>query len=538
MAFFKFREPYRIRNYPNTVIVLLLLVYVATNFSHHNWTRDDGPDRGVIKWDIISYYAYLPATFIHGDPSLDFLDEGKIDNDNKFWWSPAPNGRKIIYVSCGLSILYAPFFFLAHLLAPVFGETRDGFSSIYQFFLVFGALVYLALGLLCLKKVLLRYFTPQVTAITLLVLGLGTNLYYYATHEAVMSHSYNFSLIAIFFYTLLRWYEDPTWLRTFWMGLLFGLIVLIRPSNILVLVLLLLWGVDSWEAGRERIRFFLRNIPKVILMVLAFGIPWIPQVLYWRMITGEFLFYSYGPHGDRFYWDNPHLMESLFSYRKGWLLYTPVMAIAIAGLAPLKKRIRGSLLPVTVYLLLMIYVMSSWWMWWFGGGFGGRIYIDTYGILALPLAAIIAAGLDWKGKPGRYGFLGILVFLVCFLLLQTRQYAATAIHWDSMSKKAYWHTFLRLRPRVEHVQSNLLSIPDEELCRKGIYVYYDQSEDWSVLKTLTEEEGIQLIIGQISRSRTLPGEIRRHARREGLSHSAVTRATASRMRQMRLRQMP
>jgi len=533
MTFFKLRKHFTVNNSPPIVIVFLLLFYSASNFVHHNWTRDDGPNRGVIKWDIISYYGYLPATFIYGDPSLDFLDEGIIDNDNKFWWSPTENGKKIIYMSCGLSIMYAPFFFIAHLLAPVFGEARDGFGSIYQFFLVFGALVYVALGIIMLKKILLRYFTPLVTAITLLLLGIGTNLYYYSTHEAVMSHSYNFVLITIILYLVLKWYEEATWLRTFLLGMLFGLIVLIRPTNILILILFLLWGIDSWTGFVERIRFLLRNTPKLLLMIFAFLLPWIPQFLYWHMITGQVLYYSYGAHGDRFFFDNPHIIESLFSYRKGWLLYTPVMVFAIAGLIPLKRMIKGARLSIILYLVLMIYVMSCWWTWWFGGGFGGRIYSDMYGILALQLAALITSILSHKKRLVKLSMLGFLGFLVCFQLLQTRHYRGTAIHWDSMSKKAYWHNFLCLRHEVEYVHGNLLSRHDEELCRKGIYVYYDLSEDWSYLDELSEKAGIQAVTREIQQSRTLPGDIRRYARRMDISIPEATRMTAERIYHMK-----
>ncbi len=533
MQVFRLKGFFPVERSPGVAISFLMLFYIGTNFTHHNWTRDEWPQRGVIKWDIISFYGYLPATIIYGDPSLDFLDEGIINNDDKFWWSPTENGRKIIYMSCGLSIMYAPFFLMAHALAPVFGEPRDGFGSIYQFFLVWGTLVYVAIGFIYLKRILLRYFTPLVTAITLLLVGLGTNLYYYATYEAAMSHAYNFVLITIFFHTLLKWYEAASWGRTVGLGLLLGLITLIRPTNILVLILLIFWGIDSWSSFGERIRFFLGNIPRVLVMIIAFLLPWIPQFLYWKMITGQFLYYSYGAHGDHFYFDNPHIIESLFSYRKGWLLYTPIMIFAIIGLVPIKRNISGARFPILLYLVLMVYVMSCWWTWWFGGGFGGRIYIDMYGILALPLAALVAVILEHKHALVRYGISALLVFLLFFQLLQTRHYVGTAIHWDSMSKKAYWYNFLRLRYNVEYVHRNLLSIHDEELCRKGIYVFYDMSEDWSKLQGISDEEGMGLMMEEIAQSRTLPGDIRRYARRMHMPFEQVTRMTAERMLQMR-----
>lgn len=531
MAFVKIRDHFTINNSPGLVIVFILIVYSATNFSHHNWTRDEGPDRGVIKWDVISYYGYLPATFIYGDPKLDFLDEGVIENDNKFWWSPTEGGKKILIMSCGLSIMYAPFFLVAHALATVFGEANDGFSSIYQFFLVFGALFYVALGFIFLKKILLRFFTPLVTALTMLVVGLGTNLFYYATYEAAMSHCHNFVLITIFFYHVLKWYDQPTWGRTFLLGFIFGLVVLIRPTNILIWMLLLLWGVDSWKSFSERVQFFLRNIPKVMLMIFAFGLPWIPQILYWHMVTGELLYYSYGPKGERFFFGNPHILESLFSYRKGWLLYTPAMAFALIGIIPMARKIRGSRLAVLVYMTLVIYVLSSWWSWWYGGSFGLRAYIDMYGILALPLAAFLAWMLESKNKLIRFGTLGIFSSLIILQLMQTRQYTTLAIHWDAMTKKAYWLNFMRIRPTSDI--AHLLSHHDDQLCKNGIYVYYDMSEDWSELKTLSEPAGIELIKMEIERSRTLPGDIRRYARRMDISIPEATKETAERIYQMK-----
>ena len=47
------------------------------------------------------------------------------------------------------------------------------------------------------------------TAVALILVGLGTNLFFYTAHEGPMSHSYNFALITIFLYLVIRWYENP-----------------------------------------------------------------------------------------------------------------------------------------------------------------------------------------------------------------------------------------------------------------------------------------------------------------------------------------
>jgi hypothetical protein len=84
----------------------------------------------------------------------------------------------------GLAILYMPFFFIAHLLAPVLGYAADGFTVPYKFALIFSCLFYLAIGLRYLRLFLQRYFSQAVVALTILSVTIGTNLLYYATQDA------------------------------------------------------------------------------------------------------------------------------------------------------------------------------------------------------------------------------------------------------------------------------------------------------------------------------------------------------------------
>jgi hypothetical protein len=180
-------------------ILFIALFYLGIDVAYHSWTRHNPVERGVIHWDVISYYAYLPATFIYGDVTLGFLDdppEGFV-NDNKFWFYEMDTGKRLIITSMGMSFLYAPGFFVAHALAPWFGQARDGYSSIYQLFLVLGTWVYMILAFVILKNLLRRFFSVKITILTLLAIALGTNLFYYATHEAAMSHASSFFLIVL-----------------------------------------------------------------------------------------------------------------------------------------------------------------------------------------------------------------------------------------------------------------------------------------------------------------------------------------------------
>jgi len=378
-------------HYPaRTAALTIIIVVIWTNFSLKFW---DDPKR-ILVWDVKVFYVYLPATFIYHDLSLEFIVDKKEELGDVMYQEKGPKGLYYIQSTYGLALMYSPFFLGSHAYTLITGGDANGYSPPYKFGLMLSYIFYLALGIYFLKKFLLNYFSQWTTAITLVVIVLGTNLFYYATYEGPMSHAYNFALIAIFIYFTPVWYKKINTWNTVIIGFLFGLITLVRPINVIVLLFFILYGVNNMKSLRERILLLLRSYKYILLMILVFFIIWIPQFLYWKYISGSYFFYSYSD--QRFYFNNPQVMSSLFSYRKGLFLYIPLMAFAYLGIPFLFRKYRGFILPVAITALLNVYVLSSWCFWWFGGGFGPRSYIDTYAIMAIPFAALTSQVL--KGK--------------------------------------------------------------------------------------------------------------------------------------------
>jgi hypothetical protein len=436
-------------------IVLVIVIFVHFNLSF--WKH---PGR-IISNDIIIYYAYLPATFIYHDISLRFRDTDPAKFYNKIWANKTESGKYVLKMSMGMSMMYAPFFLMAHTWCYLTGRDTGGYSPVYEFFLIVAAVFYLALGLFTLKKILLRYFNPNVSSLTILGIGLGTNLFYYSALEAPMSHVFNFCLFTLFINFTIQWFEKPSFKYALTLGLITGLITLIRPTNIIILLVFLFWDVVSFHSLKYRIRLIMRHYRMLFLFVFCSILVWIPQFIYWRYVSGSWIYYSYG--NEHFYFGKPEIINTLFSYRKGWLLYTPIMALALAGIPVMFRVMKEKYLAVMIYTAFCIYVVSSWWCWWYGGSFGLRAFIESYAILAIPLAVMI----KWlsKGLLKRI-ILGIfLVFVISFNLFQTAQYYYSAIHWDSMTKAAYWDSFGRLRPSAVH--DKLLKVPDYENAIKG-----------------------------------------------------------------------
>ncbi|MFW5832105.1 MAG: hypothetical protein ACOCVA_07615, partial [Prolixibacteraceae bacterium] len=301
--------------------------------------------------------------------------------------------------------------------------------------------------------------------LVLSAIAVGTNLAYFTTYEAAMTHCYNFALITAFTWLVIKWYESPSRKKAIAVGALFGLIALVRPSNVLVFFILLFWDVKSWNDLIARLWFYIKRIDFVLIMIFFFFLVWMPQFFYWKEVTGQWIFYSYSTKDASFFWSNPQIYNILFSYKKGWFVYTPIMFIAFLGIFLLRNRLKEAFLPILIFTLLNIYTQASWWSWWFGGGFGLRAFIDSYGIMAIPLAVMLDAAS--QKKTLKYAALLVLVVLIWYNTFQLRQYTKGAIHFWWNNKEAYWENFLRLYPSNEYW--DMVRVPDYYLARKGIY---------------------------------------------------------------------
>ncbi|MBL0033949.1 MAG: hypothetical protein IPP27_17870 [Bacteroidetes bacterium] len=365
-------------------ILVSVIACFIINFSFDRFQKT----KDVIKYDVVIYYEYLPLIFIYDDIRAEKHYGTEETKDCVIWTAQTPEGKSVIKMTMGLSILYSPFFFLAHLIAQPFGYPADGYSQPYTTLLLLSTIFYLLLGMYYLKKILQHYlFSDSTIAITILFLGIGTNILCYASQSAPMPHVYLFCMIAIFFYYTTQWNHTPTIKNSLLIGLTSGLISLIRPSDIIIVLLFALYGVTGLKDLRSRATFFRKNFFMIVLIIFSAFLVWLPQLIYWKIATGHFIYYSY--NNERFYFTQPRIIEGLFSFRKGWLLYTPMMLFAFAGLFLLKDELKKIQTGIWLFILLNIYITFSWWCWWYGGAFGMRSMIDSYAIMALPLASTV-----------------------------------------------------------------------------------------------------------------------------------------------------
>ncbi len=401
------------------------------------------PPRNILSWDTFGYHLYLPAVFIHADPGIrdvEWVEQAVATYESTgtlYQISQLPDGRWVNKYPMGMAVLWSPFFLAGHAVAHFTHAPVDGFSAPYQWALIVGALVYLLVGLLVLRRVLLHLFPDTITALVLTLIVLGTNYYHQAVFSTGMPHIFLFTLGAGVLLCSIRWHASGALRHAAVLGVLLGLLVLARPSEVVWGIVPLLLGFTDRRAHVARLA---ARRTGSLVMACAVLLILLPQFAYWKWMTGKWLYMSYNNPGEGFEFLHPYLLEVLFSFRKGWYIYTPLMLVATAGLWYLRRVASDRFWPCVVFFVLNLYIVSSWSCWWYADSFGQRALVQSYPLMALPLGAVLMRARAWN-VPARIAGLALLILMVALNLFQTAQSARGLIHTSRMTWPAYAAVF-------------------------------------------------------------------------------------------------
>ncbi|HET6245536.1 MAG: hypothetical protein H0V01_03555 [Bacteroidetes bacterium] len=404
------------------------------------------PYPNTISWDVFGYYLYLPAVFIYQDLGLKNIEV--IENIIQTYSSTStfyqatrlPEGVWVFKYSMGMAVLYAPFFFISHFLALFLDYAADGFSPPYQWGLIAGSFFYTLAGLYFLRKVLLKFFNDQITAIALILIVVGTNYFHIVIYSSLMPHNFLFTLYTLVLWFTLKWHETFKIKYIVLCGIVCGLCILSRPSEIVCLLIPALWTINNKESFIEKIRLLLEKKVQILLFLLVVFTTCLPQLIYYKMITGKFLYSSYGNYGEGMEFLKPYTLEVLFSFRKGWFIYTPIMLFAIIGLFMMLKNKWKHSFAIVLFTIVNVYIVSSWSCWWYADSFGQRALMQSFAVLALPLGYFI---LWLKSKQIYLKVLSSIAFgfFILLNLFQTWQINNYIIHSSRMTFSYYLKVF-------------------------------------------------------------------------------------------------
>lgn len=429
------------------------------------------PPIAVWSYDVFGYHLYLPALVNHQDMGLkdiawvEEMNERYGGSPSLYQVKPLEGGKHLIRFSPGMSIMNAPFFMAGHLVALLTPYEEDGFSSPYQWAIILAGLFYILAGIWILRKALLAMFADRTTAVSLVLLFGGSSLFFFFAWGNPMPHLYLFTLYAAILWLTITWHQKPTTGKAILLGLLTGLAMISRPSETLLLLLPLLWGIKSYASLRDKMRMLWLRKKDVIFFGVFLLVALLPQLLYWKSVTGQWIFNSYDDPQSGFDFNNPRIGYVLFGFRKGLFVYSPMMIFAALGLYYLYKNKREYFLAVLLFFLANVYLVACYSSL---VSYGWRVFVQSHAVLAIPLACFAEWGISRRKIIRRV--LGALLILIILLnVFKSYQVLRKIIDGSRMTRQAYFGNFFVINPKkadkslylVERSEESIESIPDE-----------------------------------------------------------------------------
>lgn len=342
--------------------------------------------RTAVEGDGVGYNAYLHSIWV--DHDLSFRNEyaaarrAGVPTDHRLIDVPTRTGLVANFFPVGSAVLATPFYLVALLFRP---------SGSPQYGLPFTAAITLPSLLAGLLALAICWRLTRST-LAVAALALCTPYLFYLLYEPSYSHMFSALVVSIF---VAAWYRTRerrsvgVWLG---LGLLGGLMALVRFQDGLLLLITLL------DVRRARWRVLL-VLPGALL---AFS----PQLLIDRAVFGTLV--PQRPAGQSLTLP-VHALQVLFSSWNGLFVWHPLTVIAVAGMVMVRDR------PLRVAclfgFLLETGIDGAAPDWWGGLAFGARRFLDLSPFFAIGFATVA------RRVDRRWAWGAVILFTVWNLML-------------------------------------------------------------------------------------------------------------------------
>jgi hypothetical protein len=368
---------------------IVALVWLATTLL---WLQP-----GVLIPDGAGYYAWLPST--HLDRDLLFFDEwqrfGLIRGSEIRFKDVTATDHLSNHWTAGSAMVWYPAFLLGSaarsLVPPLRQFAANGISLPYNVPVVATSALAGLAALLIGAAIARRFVDERAAVLAAIAIWFGSPLLWYSLLSATMAHAIGAAVCALVVLLALRLREGVTAERMFSLGLAIGLAAAVRPQNApFALVPLFLVPRDAWRA-------MLRKLPMLFAGGLLAALPQLiaSQALYGAPLA--FVNVGGAQHGNDWHpFERVWLVETLFSSYHGMFVWTPLLAVAIAGFFFLHRADRG-LGHAAMTMFAAQWLINSLLdrTFWSGLAFGQRRFDNCTIFFLLGLAALFARLPRW-----------------------------------------------------------------------------------------------------------------------------------------------
>lgn len=375
-----------------------------------------------VRGDGNGYYAWLVSPVIdgdldftnqfrHADPlfqTLIFSEDGKVRPE-----AITATGKVGNQWSVGPALMWAPWFLVAHAgvqTARVFGSEipADGYSWPYVWLVSMGTALYGLAALWWSAQIASQLGYGRRAGLAALGIGLASSFPVYQVFLPFHVHALAACTVAGYAAFWMRRQSMERTLDWFCWGALAGMMVQVYHLNaVLVIPAVWQWGrllprrgprVAAVSGVAFAVAAVLVGIPQLVGKAIVYGRPW---------MTG---------YQDQFIWSEPRLWQTAFSTNHGWMLWTPVVLLAVAGWVRVWRdhaAVRAWLLAVPVFY----FVVASYQNWHGQSSFGNRFFLSLTVWLVVGVAALAdqpARG-HWRRHVVPVVLAGLIVWNLGFM---------------------------------------------------------------------------------------------------------------------------
>ena len=381
----------------------LIVVAVAVLFAAAYSTSlvvNPKPDGRIVIGDALHHYVQLRSAVF--DRDLHFRNEyvrmyrlTGAGPGVEWVYEPTATGYVRNLMPVGPALLWAPLF-LAIGAVVWCGQfvgwqyPLDGYGRLFQAAAGLSGIAAAALGVWFSFQAAAAVTGRRAAAWSALVIWLASSAVYYSVISPTYSHAASLLTTGAWWWYYVRTRTRTDLPRYLVLGALAGLAALMRWQDALILAVPLAEIAVRLRRGMAAGAAAARILGCVSAALAAFT----PQMIVWQTLYGQPLAIPQG--GGFMRWGQPALLSVLFSDWHGLFTWTPVVAVAVAGLYALRRRDTLLLSGAAIFLALSWYVNAAAADWWAGEAFGARRFVSCVPVFTLALAALIAA---WSPRP-------------------------------------------------------------------------------------------------------------------------------------------
>ena len=331
----------------------------------------------VISGDGFGYYAQLEA--IYRDETINLVNQVKYNDyfgAEIIIWSETAQ-KYVTRYPPGIAIFSAPLYMVSLFLDdfPIFHIKDDYFIAergdilIHQLAVTLTSLIFVYIAFL-LTLLILKELNFGKSHVVLATAFFGTPLVWYATYGLSSTHAVEAGLMSVLVLLILK---DS---KKLYMGILIGLLSIVRYTSIIFALPFVIYYILS--------RKF-----KELLVFIAGIIPFGLFILYYNSLQfGNSLLFGYDKSINIAF----HVFDIFFNLERGFLVWTPLILIAIIGLFYFNFKGRNNFPVKWIFLsFIALYVIIYGFIdaWHSGWAYGNRYFTVFFPIFAIGIAAFI-----------------------------------------------------------------------------------------------------------------------------------------------------